>query len=160
MRLPCPNISLSMEGCSIDLCRENALLPVQYLIQKSQIFIVQNCLNEFFSSQQIFIKNLNFLLEEMPNSSILIVADFSQYSLVKALMSELQSLIENKATMLVICNCTEDNFCSKFYPPTRVTQNLLTGADWLIPKKNVNYSYLAARKSSSAIAKSLVEIAW
>lgn len=151
VRQVAPDVLLALTGHQINLCQRNALFPIRVAIQSSQLFVVQNCLNEFVAAPQIFIENMALLFEWMPASSSLVLADLANYEMVQNLMEqvEAQMLAYNRSSVVRSCIDGKRYFRSQIKPTPLVTQHLLTGEDGLIPKQNINYNYLIVQKQAS-----------
>ncbi len=65
---------ISENALNLNLCSANGFEEISHVIEKSNIFIFQNCLNEIqnISATQ---ENINFLLDRAPLDSFIIIAD-------------------------------------------------------------------------------------
>lgn len=155
-----PDIKLTLNGTNLNLCQMDALFPIKDIIQNCCLFFVQNCLNEFVGNSQIFIKNIDFILAKMPVASVLVLADLSNYTSVIALMKQVETYVSSKANLRIIRSYTTGacNFRSLLTQPPVITENLLTGEDGLIARKNINYNFLAIQKTSTAMETSYTAI--
>jgi hypothetical protein len=155
-----PHVEFKLNGTNLNLCRMNALSPIRHIIQNCCLFFVQNCLNEFVGNSQIFIRNIDFILTEMPVNSVLVLADLSNYKSVTALMEQVEAHISSRAKLKIIRSYTTGayNFRSLLTQPTVITENLLTGDDGLIPRRNINFNFLAIQKTPIAVETSYANI--
>ena len=147
-----PEIQFSLHGHTLNLCQRNALPQLRDIIQTSELFIVQNCLNEFVSTPQVFVENIDFLVQEMPSSSILIVADLN-YEIVRDLMRRIESCLIKRPNLHVIRSHTAGGhrLRTKIPLPRVIAKNLLISGGILTPKTWVNFNYLAIQKLPIAL---------
>jgi hypothetical protein len=155
-----PNVQLALTGHQIDLCQRNVLFSIQAKIQSSQLFVIQNCLNEFAAAPQIFVENIVLLLEWMPTNSVLVLADLNNYVVVQYLMKQVEAQVGAHTCSTVVRSCSEGNcsFRSKIQLTPLITQHLLTGENDLIPRRNINFNYLIVQKQTLAMAANLLDI--
>lgn len=145
-----PNLQLRLQAHNLNLCQNNALPSIRNIIQTSNLFFFQNCLNEFISNSEYLIKNIDFLIAEMPINSILIMADLN-YSSTTDLLQRVESFVgsnSNKLRLIRSYSSQTINLRSSLMPSQFIKENLLTGANNLIPRRNINFNYLAIQKSS------------
>lgn len=154
-----PGLEFALNGASLNLCQINALSSIRDVIQTSNLFFVQNCLNEFVYNPEIFIKNIDFLITEMPANGILIIADLN-YRSVLSLMKQVELYISNSTKLKIIRSYTADEIClySSLTLLPVIRTNLLTGADGLIPRSKVKFKYFAIQKHSTAVKPIYAEI--
>lgn len=152
-------IQFSLHGYPLNLCQRNAFPPLRDIIQTSDLFIVQNCLNEFANTRQVFVENIEFLVQEMPAGSILIMADL-KYDSAENLMRRVESCLANRAELQVIRSHAIGYCClrSKLLLPGVVTRNLLTGTGDLVPKRKVEFNYLALQKLPLAVQPEYIAV--
>lgn len=148
-----PEIQFFVHGHQMNLCRRGVLTQCRDIIETSNLFIVQNCLNEFAGTPQIFVENINFLVQEMPVGSILILADLNQYAAVNNLIRRVESCLLKQSGLQVIRSHDKGDcyLSTNLELPTVITRNLLTGANNLKPRKRVNFNYLAIQKLPIAV---------
>lgn len=155
----CPGWKFTLNGYNLNLCQQNAFPSIRDIIQTSNLFFVQNCLNEFISNSEIFLKNLDFLITEMPANSIIVIADLN-YKSVVSLMEQIEAYVSISTKSKIIRSFTAGDIhlhSSLILPPV-LRKNLLTGADGLIPKSNINFKYLAIQKLPKAVEPSYADI--
>lgn len=155
----CPGMEFMLNGYSLNLCQKNALSSIRDVIQTSHLFFVQNCLNEFVYNPDVLIKNLDFLITEMPVNSILIIADLN-YKCVINLMAQIELYVSNSNRAKIIRSYTagEIHLHSSLIVPSFIRNNLFTGADGLIAKSNVYFKYLAIQKLPVAAKLSYADV--
>jgi hypothetical protein len=151
-----PSLYFTLDGNNLNLCQKNVLLPIRQVIDKCRLFVVQNCLNEFIYTPETFIENIKFIVAQMTNESILVIADLCKYSSVINLMQQIEMYIGNNNNLKLIRSCNEGNlyFRYSFELPTILTDTLLTSSNGLIPRRNINFNYLAVQKYPIAIEES------
>lgn len=124
-----PNFNLMLSGNHLNLCQKNGLYPIINIIKSSQLFIVQNCLNEFIADSHLFLENIGFLAVEMPANSILVIADLCHYSLILDLMNKVESYFDNTSKLEMIRKYT-NGICS-FQSSLRLPQvSRMVRAPW------------------------------
>lgn len=155
-----PHVEFTLNGTNLNLCQMNALFPIKHIIQNCYLFFVQNCLNEFVKTSQAFIKNIDFILTEMPVDSILVLADLSNYNSVLALMQQVETYVSDNAELKIIRSYTTGgyNLRSLLPLPNVIIKNLLTGDNGLIPRKKINFNFLAIQKTPIAVETSYADI--
>lgn len=144
-----PDIKFTLNGTNLNLCQMNALFSIRHTIQNCCLFFVQNCLNEFVDNSQTFIKNIDFILTEMPVNSILVLADLSSYNSVITLMEQVETYVSSRAKLKIIRSYTTGayNFRSSLTQPTVITKNLLTGDNGLMARKNIKFNFFSCSKN-------------
>ncbi|MCU0549469.1 MAG: hypothetical protein MUC48_08995 [Leptolyngbya sp. Prado105] len=145
-------IQFSLQGHPLNLCQKNVFSTYRDIIQTTDLFVIQNCLNEFVNTPQVFIENIDFLIQEMSESSILIIADLN-FEIVKRLMGQVECHFRTVSRLEVIRSNASGYSCLHSRLPLLkvLTDNLLTGEEDLIPKKKVNFNYLAIQKMPIAV---------
>ncbi len=148
-----PEIQFSLHGHPLNLCQRNVFPPLRNIIQTSKLFIVQNCLNEFVNAPQVFVENIDFLVQEMPTSSVLILADLDHYEAVRNLMRQVELCLSQRANLQVIRSHAGGDYRlrTRLPLPQAVARNLLIRGDILTPRTWVNFNYLAIQKLPIAV---------
>ncbi|BAU14043.1 unknown protein [Leptolyngbya sp. NIES-3755] len=138
----------SIHSHTLDFCKEHSFHSIQKIIARSQLFIFQNCLNELFNAKEVVKQNIEFLLETMPESSTLIIADQGEYQEVVRAMNGIENLIsvlnlryECESFLIERLEGETAHFSTQLRLPQTIKTHLLTGADRLIPRKKVRASY-------------------
>lgn len=155
-----PHLNFIFNGTNLNLCKMNSLFSLRHIIQNCCLFFIQNCLNEIGDSSQTFINNIGFILTEMPSYSILVLADLSKYKSVTTLMEQVETYVSSRDTLKIIRSYTKGayNFRSLLTQPSVITENLLTGDNGLIPRRNINFNFLAIQKTPIAVETSCADI--
>ena len=104
----------------------------------------------------IFLDNISFLIKEMPQRSILVIADQNNYSSVLNLMKRIEDCIRGISQVSIIRSQTAGiisfDALNALPPiPRIIRENLLTGEDKLIPRRWVSFNYLAVQCSEGAL---------
>jgi len=147
-------INVDLKAIFFDIVSTSDIDKVKEIIKKTDLLVIQNCLNEVANINLPSLKNnINLLFKLLPNSSYLLMSD---------LTSGVRTTIKNLEKMLV------DDFNPKFLkttlnlpnskalisvhhrPTPIIVKNLLNYSDGLIPRKNLNYDY-------SILSKGVVE---
>ena len=139
---------LKVNSNYLDLCESNSLHSIKATIQKSQIFIFQNCLNEIYNISTVQ-TNLNFLLDEIPLGSVIIIIDLN-YRQNISIIDQLKQQVSNRDDFKIYAPALED---IKIQPcpnlPQLIRQNLLTGKDKLVPRsKEIDCVFISLHKIS------------
>jgi tetratricopeptide (TPR) repeat protein len=92
-------------------------------------------------------KNLKpaFLLDRAPQGSSIIIADLN-YDVNHSVLRSIQESIRSKISLRIVDYRERSCLRSSLHLTPIISANLLTGADNLRPKKNVNFTYLCIRK--------------
>ena len=115
------------------------------IIKTLDLLVIQNCINEIALNHISELKMITVqLFQNLPGNSYLLISDLT--SSVRPLMKALEGEIEKtggvnfKVTTLNQPNPT--SIISVHHQPNKVIrENLMTGADGLIPRKNLKYDY-------------------
>lgn len=145
-------INVDLKAIFFDIVSTSDIDKVKEIIKKSDLLVIQNCLNEVANINLPSLKNnINLLFKLLPNSSYLLMSD---------LTSGVRTTIKNLEKMLV------DDFNPKFLkttlnlpnskalisvhhrPTPIIVKNLLNYSDGLIPRKNLNYDYSILSKGA------------
>jgi molecular chaperone DnaK (HSP70) len=138
-------INVHLNSVYFDLVSSKDITNVKAIIQKSDLLVIQNCLNEVANINLPALKNnINSLFKLLPSTSYLLMSD---------LTSGVRTTIKNLEKILV------DDFAPTFIkttlnlpssktlisvhhrPSPIIVKNLLNYSDGLIPRKNLNYDY-------------------
>ncbi|MBD1944702.1 hypothetical protein H6F78_01835 [Coleofasciculus sp. FACHB-64] len=147
---PPRKFQLNSENKNLDLIDSNCMEPITDVINKTHLFVMQNCMNEFTTNKTEIINNIIYLIEEMPSGSILAIADLINYPQVNILMDSIENRITCQGLATLVRRRQEGviEFRSKQADnlPEMIRNNLLTGEDGLKPKEKVRFQYLAVQK--------------
>jgi hypothetical protein len=127
-----------------DLCSVNAFEVIADDISNCHIFIFQNCLNEIWNTSATQ-ENIKFLLNRAPLNSFIIIGDLP-YEQNRQLIEDIAEIANQRSDYQIILQSQGIKIRSCIRIPSIVTENLLTGVDGLIPRKNINFLFLALRK--------------
>ncbi|MEG4082306.1 hypothetical protein [Microcoleus sp. POL10_C6] len=138
---------LKLNSNYLDLCESNSLPSIKTTIQKSQMFIFQNCLNEIYNISTVQ-TNLNFLLNEIPVGSVIIIIDLCNYNQNKTIIDRLKEQVSNRDDFEIYCPQAKDTKIKACFPiPPLITQHLLTGKDKLVPRsKDIDCLFISLHK--------------
>jgi phage pi2 protein 07 len=129
----------------LDLCIDNAFIPISDIISESHVLIFQNCLNEL-KKPNIVIQNLEYLVNKISNRSLLIIADLSKHKGNLDLKIEIENRIKKLDKNLFSFRSHSDGeikISSQIPIPRIVLQNLLVGTNNLIPRKWVEFNFIS-----------------
>jgi molecular chaperone DnaK (HSP70) len=148
------NKEINWEAINFDLISDIAIKNVKTIIEKSDLLVIQNCLNEIATINLPSLKNnIKSLFEYLPGDGFLLLSDMTSVA---------------RPTMKFIEKYLLESFAPKFFkttlstpssrclisvhhrPSILITQNLLNGTNGLIPRKNISYDY-------SIISKGIIE---
>lgn len=132
---------------NLDLCLANVFKaePIAKIISNCDIFIFQNCLNEIWNTSATQ-ENINFLLDCAPLNSFIIINDLSSYEQNRQFIEDIAAIVTQRKDYQIIGQSKEITIRSSLDIPLVITQNLLTREDGLIPRKQINFLFLAIRK--------------
>jgi tetratricopeptide (TPR) repeat protein len=126
------NGTVELHGNKFDLCAKNCFQAIEDSIENSHVFIFQNCLNELSEMPNVK-DNMDLLLKKIPHGSLVIVADLN-YDTTYAVMDK---MIENIDNQYILKPIDYIELHTSLNIPPIIRNNLLTGADRLIPRKKV-----------------------
>lgn len=129
---------------NLDLCSANSFEEITEVIEKSHLFVFQNCLNEIWNTSATK-DNIKFLVDRAPKDSFIIIADLL-YDQNRQIVEDVAEIAEKKRDYKIIKKCDNITIESSFTLPKIVEDNLLTGEKGLIPKKKIKFLFLAIRK--------------
>lgn len=139
---------ISGKALKLDLCSTNDFEKISEVIEKSDIFVFQNCLNEI-SNTSTTKENINFLLNRAPLDSFIIIADFLQYDQNRQIVKDIEENVNKRMDYQIVGKSEGIEIASLFGPPNIppiVTQNLLTREYGLIPRSTIKFLFLVIRK--------------
>jgi molecular chaperone DnaK (HSP70) len=127
-----------------DLTQTSNTMDSKQIIEKSDLLVIQNCLNEIAKVDLPSLKtNVNTLFEYLPGYAYLLMSDMT--SVAKPIMKVLEEhLTEANSSVFVrstLSSGSRSLISVHHRPSTIIAQNLLVGSDGLIPRKNINYDY-------------------
>jgi molecular chaperone DnaK (HSP70) len=148
------NVSIQWKSIQFDLVSEVDTQKVKLIIGKSDLLVIQNCLNEIASTNLPALKtNLKLLLEYLPGTSYFLMSDLTSGArpVIKALEKYLVDNFHPKFIKSTLSLPSSRSLISVHHRPSAIiAQNLLVGTDGLIPRKNLSYDY-------SILSKGIIE---
>lgn len=152
-RIQQPPIIINQNNNQIDISQENCFVPFASNFQNSNLIVFQNCLNEIsIENTHIVITNICNIVQSMSANAILLIIDLDSYENVLNLLTAITANdIVNNLTINLRHTSTEvtslDITDIANNIPNIVKENLLTGENYLIPRKRVDYVYLVLKKN-------------
>lgn len=148
------DVSLHWNSHQFDLVDLNAISANRTLFEKSDLIVIQNCINEIAQKDYKTLEsNILDIFKFIPDSSSLLMVDLT--TSVRSKIAQLEKAVEvnfsdlNKTT--TSGNRSASALTSVNYKPTQIIrENLLNYTDGLIPRKNLKYDY-------SLLSKNLIE---
>ncbi|WP_419546340.1 hypothetical protein [Microcystis sp.] len=128
-------------------------------IESTDIFMLQNCLNELKTNQ---LQSIIFLLNYQPERSLLLINDLKKHKIAQNMERQIQSKIsytklesKREYNQEIFRQFAGGNdFKSSLKLPSILRENLLTGEDGLIPREKTSYSYVCVYKVFSDVGNS------
>jgi molecular chaperone DnaK (HSP70) len=145
---------IQWESIPFDLTSIDNISQSKSIIEKSDLLVIQNCLNEIATVDLPSLKtNVNTLFEYLPGNSYLLMSDMTSVArpIMKALECYLVDAFSPKFLRTTLSSGSKSLISVHHKPSTIIAQNLLVGTDGLIPRKNISYDY-------SILSKGLVEL--
>lgn len=148
------DVNIHWESVQFDLVSEVEIQKIKSLIKKSDLLVIQNCLNEIATSNLSVLKgNLKTLFEYLPDNSYLLISDLTSgaRNIIRALEKYLIDCFAPKFIKSTLSQPSSTSLLSVHHKPSAIiAQNLLLGTDGLIPRKYLKYDY-------SILSKGIVE---
>jgi len=126
----------------LDLCEPDSLKNINQQIKNSNLFIFQNCLNEL-NKQDIAIANINYLVENIPRASRLIIADLV-YDSVTNIKLHIEKKLEELSYNLDFRSNIKEEIRLQIPLPNAIRQHLLISVNGLIPRTKVRFDFISA----------------
>jgi hypothetical protein len=126
----------------LDLCEPDSLKNINQQIKSSNLFIFQNCLNEL-NKQDIAIANINYLVENIPRTSRLIIADLV-YDSVTNIKAHIEKKLEELSYNLDFRSDIKEEIRLQIPLPNAIRQHLLISVNGLIPRTKVRFDFISA----------------
>ncbi|MEP7198119.1 MAG: Hsp70 family protein, partial [Saprospiraceae bacterium] len=138
-------INIHWEALLFDLVSEAEIIKSKPIVQKSDLLVIQNCLNEIATSNLLALKNnIKLLFEYMPGNAYLLMSDLTSGArpTINALEKFLADSFAPKFLKSTLSLSSSKSLISVHHRPSPIiAQNLLVGSDGLIPRKNLSYDY-------------------
>jgi molecular chaperone DnaK (HSP70) len=146
--------TIHWKSVQFDLVSDIDTKKVKSIIEKSNLLVIQNCLNEIASTNLPALKtNLKLLFEYLPGTSYLLMSDLTSGArpVIKALEKYLvDNFVPNFIKSTLSFPSSRSLISVHHRPSSIIAQNLLVGTDGLIPRKNLSYDY-------SILSKGIIE---
>ena len=143
--------TINWKSVQFDLVSEIEIKKVKSIIEKSNLLVIQNCLNEIATANLPALKtNLKLLFEYLPGTSYFLMSDLTSGArpVIKALEKYLVDNFVPKFIKSTLSLPSSRSLISVHHRPSAIiAQNLLVGTDGLIPRKNLSYDYSILSKS-------------
>jgi molecular chaperone DnaK (HSP70) len=155
-------ISISWNSHYLDLVDPTSVDAQKSIIKLSELVVIQNCINEINSSKYSKLsKSIISIFENIPNQGALLMIDLtsSVRSRIKVLQNEIKNLQGAKEVHGTLNNHSPTSMVSLNSRPNGIIRrHLLTGADGLIPRKNLKYDYALISKCAVRAMKDQSEV--
>lgn len=141
------NSQLDIEWQShfLDLTDKASIGKHKDLLKRTDLATVQNCINEIGGSHYNSLEeNLLFIYEALPQPSNLLLIDLttSIRNTLRSLEKRIKDVYKPDQIFSTLGNASPSSMVSlNAYPNEEVRKHVLTGADGLIPRKNLKYDY-------------------
>jgi molecular chaperone DnaK (HSP70) len=138
-------LKIEWQSIPFDLVSPDSVGQVQSVIQKSDLLVIQNCLNEIATINLPSLKsNLKLLFQYLPGNAYLLMSDMT--SVARPVISALeQYLIADFKPKFIKSTlsfpCSRSIISVHHRPSPIISKYLLTSSDGLIPRKNISYDY-------------------
>jgi hypothetical protein len=146
------NRTFELISKKFDVTQANSINQFAAIVGHARLIVFQNCLNEINqNSYPNVIANLKSLIGLMASGSVLMIIDLSSYPAALQLVSQFENLIQSASLASILISPSEgektyDAVALRDSLPNVIVENLLTGADGLIPRRYVKYRCLAIKK--------------
>jgi molecular chaperone DnaK (HSP70) len=133
------------KAIAFDLTSEADIKKVKPNIEKCDLLVIQNCLNEIASINLPSLKsNIKSLFEYLPSNAYLLMSDMT--SVARPTMKALEKYLVDTFTQTILKSTlsspSSQSLISVHHRPSPIIgQNLLVGTDGLIPRKYISYDY-------------------
>lgn len=146
-------LKVSWSAFFMDLTKKETISVNKNIIEKSDLLVVQNCINEIgISHYDILQQNIEYVYQLLPKTSSFLMVDLT--SSVRYILRKLEHRLVQKYSpfdiMSTLDNVSPSSMVSiNAYPNPQVRNYVLTGANGLIPRKNLKYDYSLIHKGDS-----------
>lgn len=152
-----PNITWN--SIQFDITNEADFTTNLQVFKSLDLLTIQNCVNEIATQRIPVLKSIIVkLFQALPNSAYLLISDLtsSVRGLMKSIESELESAGGVKFKLSTLNQSGPTSIISVHHFPNKIIrENLMTGEDGLIPRKNLKYDYtlLSREKVEAPVSK-------
>jgi molecular chaperone DnaK (HSP70) len=148
------NTQIHWKSIPFDLTSAVNISESKEIIEKSDLLVVQNCLNEIAKIDHSSLKtNVKTLFDFLPGDAYLLMSDMTSVArpIMKTLEGYLMDSFSPKFLRTTLSSPGSRSLISVHHRPSPIiAQNLLVGTDGLIPRKNISYDY-------SILSKGVIE---
>lgn len=147
------NTQIHWKSIPFDLTSADNIGKSKPIIVKSDLLVIQNCLNEIAKVDLPSLKtNTKTLFEYLPGDAYLLMSDMTSVArpIMKVLEEYLVSAFSPKFLRSTLSSGSRSLISVHHRPSAIIAQNLLVGTDGLIPRKNISYDY-------SILSKGVIE---
>lgn len=138
-------IKVELKAIPFDLTNASDIFKIKELVEKTDLLVIQNCLNEVANvNYDSLTKNVKELFKNLPNSSYFLMSDLTSgaRNTIKNLEKILIEEFNPKFLKSTLSLPSSKTLISVHHKPSQIiVQNLLNYSDGLIPRKNLNYDY-------------------
>ena len=147
------NTQIHWKSIPFDLTLADNISKSKPIIEKSDLLVIQNCLNEIAKVDLPSLKtNTKTLFEYLPGYAYLLMSDMTSVArpIMKVLEGYLVDAFSPKFLKTTLSSVSRSLISVHHRPSAIIAQNLLVGTDGLIPRKNISYDY-------SILSKGVIE---
>lgn len=138
------NTQIDWKSIPFDLTSLSNISESKPIIAKSDLLVIQNCLNEIAKVDLPSLKtNIKALFEYLPGDAYLLMSDMTSVArpIMKVLEGYLVAAFSPKFLRTTLSSRSRSLISVHHRPSEIIAQNLLLGTDGLIPRKNISYDY-------------------
>jgi|GEM_PF-1016630 len=147
-------VQIHWKSIAFDLTSAADISKAKPIIEKSDLLVIQNCLNEIATTRLPSLKdNLKLLFEYLPGNAYLLMSDMTSVArpTMRYLEKYLMDSFSPKFLKTTLSSPSSRSLISVHHRPSPIiAQNLLVGTDGLKPRKNISYDY-------SILSKGVIE---
>jgi molecular chaperone DnaK (HSP70) len=155
-------IEFTWTANQFDLTNASDIQANQSIFKKLQLLVIQNCLNEIAANKFEKLKvNVNSIFSLLPGSSIFLMSDLTSGArdVIKQLEKHLVETGKTRYKESTLGQPTPLRSRSINPAPSQIIKdNLLTGADGLIPRVNLIYDYSLLSKEQITERETIEEV--
>lgn len=147
------NTQIHWKSIPFDLTSADNISKSKPIIEKSDLLVIQNCLNEIAKVDLPSLKtNTKTLFGLLPGDAYLLMSDMTSVArpIMKVLEEYLVDAFSPKFLRSTLSSGSRSLISVHHRPSAIIAQNLLVGTDGLIPRKNISYDY-------SILSKGVIE---
>lgn len=145
------NTQIHWKSIPFDLTSADNIGKSKPIIEKSDLLVIQNCLNEIAKVDLPSLKtNTKTLFEYLPGYAYLLMSDMTSVArpIMKVLEEYLVNAFSPKFLRSTLSSGSRSLISVHHRPSAIIAQNLLVGTDGLIPRKNISYDYSILSKGA------------